>query len=233
MRWMLVLALAGALLPAQAATEADGIHTCAGAGQVSVRALALQDALAACDGATRALAFLARAGYQAPPSTRIDIVDDMPGDLAGKAVGCYVRESRQVLLLSFEAFRAVGGWFQMPPSWELYRAAASHEVAHAVVGCHSEPRRLPVAAHEYVAYVVFFATMEPSLRTALLAKYPGRGFRSIGQIRDLVHLVNPQQFGVDAWKHYQRMPQPAQWLARIIAGEVVPEWPDDPDASAR
>jgi hypothetical protein len=62
-----------------------------------------------------------------------------------------VRETRRVLLVDFDAFRAGGGWFGMPPSREPYRAVASHEVARAVVGGRSEPRRLPVAAHGYVA----------------------------------------------------------------------------------
>lgn len=121
----------------------------------------------------------------------------------------------------------------MSPSWELYRAAASHEVAHAVVGCHSEPRRLAVAAHEYIAYVVFFATMDPQLRSELLTKFPGAGFQTAGQISDISHIVNPNQFCVDSWRHYLRVSNRAQWLGRIIAGDVVPEPTDDPDASTR
>lgn len=211
----------------------DQVRACRGLPEVTVRTAEEPEAEAACEGAHRALAFLAGAGLTAPPQTRIDVLSELPGALAGRAVGCYVRETQRVLILSFGAFQAGGGWFQMPPSWELYRAAVSHEVAHAVVGCHSETRRLAVAAHEYVAYVTLFATMDQQLRTALLAKYPGSGFRTAGQISDISHMVNPYRFGVDAWRHYVRVRDGGQWLRKIIAGEVVPDPADDPGASAR
>ena len=211
----------------------DQVRACRGLPEVTVRAADEQETEAACEGAGRALAFLAGAGLNAPPHTSIDILSELPGELAGQAVGCYVPETQRVLILSFDAFKAGGGWFQMPPSWELYRAAASHEVAHALVGCRSEPRRLAVAAHEYVAYVVFFATMDKQLRSALLAKFPGSGFRTAGQISDISHMVNPNQFGVDAWRHYMRFKDGGQWLRKIVAGEVIPDPADDPGASTR
>ncbi|OQY74617.1 MAG: hypothetical protein B6D47_02365 [Rhodocyclaceae bacterium UTPRO2] len=148
-------------------------------------------------------------------------------------MGCYLRETKRVVLLSFDAFKAGGGWFQMPPSLELYRAAAAHEVAHAVAGCQSEPRQLAVAAHEYVAYVVFFTTMDQELRAELLRKFPGRGFQSTGQIIDISHIVNPNQFGVDSWRHYLRVGNGSSWLRRIIAGEVIPDPVEDSGASTR
>ena len=247
MRWTALLALtclscaAGTSLagetevvdPSSRAQDPEQVRSCPGLPEVTIRAAEEPEAEAVCDGAKRALAFLLRAGLNAPSHTRIDIRSDLPGELAGRAVGCYVRETQRVLILSFRAFEAGGGWFQMPPSWELYRAVASHEVAHAVVGCHSEPRRLAVAAHEYVAYVVFFATMDARLRAELLAKFPGKGFRAEGQISDISDMVNPNQFGVDAWRHYMRVRDGAQWLRRMIAGEVVTEPADDPGASMR
>ena len=81
---------------------------------------------------------------------RIDIVDELPGELDGRAVGCYLPATGTVLLLSYAAFEAGGEWFKAPVSPELYRAAAAHEMAHAAVGCHTAPQRLPVAAHEYL-----------------------------------------------------------------------------------
>ena len=247
MRWTALLSLMGLALgagmlvagehqvgePRSLAQEPDLVRVCPGLPHVTVRAAEGPDAEAACDGAARALVFLVRAGLNAPSDTRIDILPELPGELSGLAVGCYMPENQRVSILSFKAFQAGGGWFQMPPSTELYRAAASHEVAHAVVGCHSEPRRPAVAAHEYVAYVVFFATMDAGLRTALLAKFSGTGFRTVGQISDISHIVNPNQFGVDAWRHYLKVKNGAQWLRNIIAGEVFLEPADDPSASMR
>lgn len=192
---------------------------------VLVRTAVTHDAGLACDGAQRALAFLARHGVSTPGSIRIDIVDELPGELGGRAVGCYLPVNGQVLLLSYATFEASGEWFRVPVSPELYRAAAAHEVAHAAVGCHTAPQRLPVAAHEYLAYVVMFATLQPALRERVLARFPGRGFANTLQINDVNHIVDPNQYAVDAWRHYLRKPDPAAWLQAVLNGEVVQEWP--------
>lgn len=202
-------------------------HPCPTAVQVVVRAAATTDARMVCEGVERALRFLARAGLAAPLGTNVEIVEQMPGDLSGRAIGCYLSETRNILLLSFEAFEALEEWFRVPVDRDLYRAAAAHEMAHAVVGCHAWPSRLPVAAHEYVAYVVLFATMEPRLRERLLAKFPGGGFTTTLQINDVNHIADPNQFGVDAWRHYLGRRDQAAWLREIIAGNVVPEFPKE------
>lgn len=142
---------------------------------VVVRSESAADAQAACDGARRALAFLTRSGLATPPQTSIEIVEHLPGDLNGRAVGCYLRDSRRVLLLTYASFAAGGTWFRVPADAELYRAAASHEVAHAAVACGAEPARPPLAVHEYVAYVVMFETMDPALRAPCWPAFPARG----------------------------------------------------------
>ncbi|MGL1833461.1 DUF6639 family protein [Rhodocyclaceae bacterium SMB388] len=49
------------------------------------------------------------------------------------------------------------------PNHSLYRSAVPHEVAHAVVACHQSSSTLPLAAHEYVAYVTMFATIRKTV----------------------------------------------------------------------
>ena len=115
----------------------------------------------------------------------------------------------------------------MPVDHELYRAVAAHEMVHAVVGCNADPAGLPVAAHEYVAYVTLFATMEPGRRDRLLAKFPGTGFSSTLQINDMNHFANPNQFGVDAWRDNLRRRDRDACLREVIAGRVVETWPTD------
>lgn len=224
----------GVLVAQESSARGAGpVVVCPGLPQVTVQSAELRDIQAVCEGAGRSLAFLGRSGLKPPPSIRIDVVAQLPGELAGRAVGCYLRDSRRVLLLSFEAFAASGEWFRMPPSLELYRSVAAHEVAHATAAYDSEPRRLAVAAHEYVAYVVLFETMNRDLRKEILAKFPRKGFRSTAQITDISHIADPNQFGVDSWSHYLQMKDGAHWLSRIIDGEIVPDPVDDPDASTR
>lgn len=208
-------------------------QACRGPVPVTIRTATEAEAQAACDGALRALAFMAKAGLEGPESLTIEIVRQLPGELGGRAVGCYFRGTRRILLLGHDAFQATGTWFRVPTTWELYRAAASHEVAHAIVGCHTEPRIVPVAAHEYVAYVVMFATMDPALRSAILEQFPGPGFGTSFQINDLNHVVDPNRFGTDAWKHYLRTGEHKRSLRQVIAGEVVIEVAPDPGAESR
>jgi hypothetical protein len=200
---------------------------CPGAVEVVVRDAGADDARTVCDGASRALAFLARAGLAAPPATDIRVVDRLPEALAGRAIGCYMRDTRTILLLGYDAFESVGEWFRTPVDRELYASAASHEMAHAVVGCHAWPRQLSTAAHEYVAYVVMFGTMAPGLRERVLAKFPGPGFTSTLQISDIGHLADPNRFGVDAWRHYLGRRDRDAWLRSVIAGEAVQALPGE------
>lgn len=202
-------------------------HECTAEWSVRVRAAAAEDAQAACEGAQRALGFLRQVGLELPRETLIEIVERLPGDLDGKAVGCFIPAARRVMLLTYRAFTATGTWFRVPVDLELYRAAASHEVAHAMVACNADSGRLPLAAHEYVAYVTMFATMEPRMRQRILNLFPGRGLANSLQIQLFVYLVDPLKFAAEAWRHYLRQPDQAAWLRDIVAGRVVEEWPSD------
>ena len=207
----------------------QALHACRANPQVVVQSVPIdaRDAETVCEGVERALQFLARAGLASPPATTVELVQQLPPELGDRALGCYLRNEGKIQLLTYRQFEGGGEWFKMQRDRELYRALAAHEMAHAVVGCHSEPRKLPVPAHEYVAYVVMFATLEPELRDRMLARFPGRGFGSTLQINAINHLANPSQFGVDAWRDYLRRPAREAWLRDIIAGHVVQEWPTD------
>jgi len=115
MKRVLALLLAGAALAAPAAPAAPAAsepdraatedrHRCPGAVGVVVEPASANVAALVCEGATRALRFLARAGLAAPSETRIEIVRQLPGALAGRAVGCYLRDTRNILLLDCAAF---------------------------------------------------------------------------------------------------------------------------------
>lgn len=47
------------------------------------------------------------------------------------------------------------------------------------------------------------------------------------EINDVNHIADPNQFGVDAWRHYLGRRDRAAWLREIIAGNVVPEFPKE------
>lgn len=211
------------------AAEALRRHGCPGLTtmqvQVEVQAASADDATLVCEGAARALRFLAAAGFVLPESVQIELRDELPGDMRGQAVGCYMPGVRRVFLLAYPAFAATGTWFRQPVAPELYRAAASHEVAHAVAACNTAEASPPLAANEYTAYVVMFATMAPDLRQRILAAFPGPGLANALQIHPLVYLQDPLQFAADAWRHYLRRRDGAAWLRDLVAGRIVQDLP--------
>lgn len=170
---------------------------------------------------------MAAAGLRLPGHTEVRLVEELPGELQGLAVGCYLRDTHRVLLLRWRAFAALGEWLRTPVEPELYRSAAAHEMAHAVVGCNVDDATLPVPAHEYVAYVVMFATMDPRLRERALSRFAGQGFDTTLQINTLVYLHDPLQFAADAWRHYLRRRDGPAWLREMLTGRVVPAFPTD------
>lgn len=206
--------------PADAAEPAE--HRCPSAPTVTVLTPDPVDVPAVCDGAWRAIGFLAAAGLQPPEGARIELVERMPEGLRDNSAGCYIRGARRILLLRYAAFAQRGHWFGLAVDRDLYRSAAAHEMAHAVVGCHAD-LYLPGPAHEYVAYVTMFATMDPAVRERVLARFPGTGFDSVMQINPTVYFLDPLQFGAEAWRHYLRQPDRAAWLREVVAGRAVPE----------
>jgi len=130
--WLVLAASDARAQDAPVARGSEVPRACAGTAQVVVRAALATDARVACDGAQRALAFMAGAGLRLSEGLTIDIVEQLPGDLRERAVGCYERETRRVLLLTYAAFEATGEWLRVPVDRELYRSVAAHETAHAV-----------------------------------------------------------------------------------------------------
>lgn len=204
--------------------RADDVRVCAGSGLVSARAAQASDAETVCEGAARALAFMAGLGLHLDRATQIEVVDRLPENLGREPAGCFIRGSARILVQSYAAFEARRFWFGLPVDRELHRSVAVHETAHAIVGCHASPT-LPGPAHEYVAYVVMFATMDPPIRARVLEKFPGSGFEDIARINPITYYFDPMQFGADAWRDYLTRPDGAAWLRAILDGKVVPEFP--------
>lgn len=181
------------------------------------------DVGAACAGAADAMAFMAAVGLGVPEPVLVELVNAMPTELRGDAVGCYAVGTRRTMVLAYARFAERGTWFGVPVSRALYRSVVAHEVAHAVVGCHLGERRLPIAANEYLAYVTMFATMDPALRAQALAASPGPGFDRESQINALTYSVDPQRFGAAAYRHWRRQPDGLGYLRRVADGLAIPE----------
>lgn len=177
----------------------------------------------ACDGAQDAASFLRKFGLHTDEVIRIELVRELPSSMRAEIVGCYNIGERRVILLDPEKLHARGMLFGIPVDRSLYRSAVAHEVAHAVVACHPSSRTLPLAAHEYVAYVTMFATMGVETLERILETMPGTGFAHSHQINNLTYALDPERFGIAAYRHWRVQPDRAEFLDRLLAGEVVTE----------
>lgn len=191
---------------------------------VAVVTASAADAATACEGARDALGFLLPVGLQPPDRTIVvEIVEALPEGLRKEAVGCYAVGSRRVMVITPEPFLQRGTWFGVAVSRTLWRSVITHEVAHALVGCNVGARTISGAAHEYVAYVTMFATMDAATREKALAHLPGEGFDHPMQINGMIYAFDPMLFGAESYRHWLRQPDGAAFLRRVVDGSAIQE----------
>ena len=76
-------------------------------------------------------------------------------------------------------------------------------------------------ANEYVAYVTMLSTMPAELRARVLANYPGTGYDNDVQMNDIIYLMNPMRFGVEAYRHFLKPGNGRDYLHKVLAGQVL------------
>lgn len=113
--------------------------------------------------------------------------------------------------------------------WEIEWGAGiaysilQHELVHAIVAnlLGEDYPSLGKAWHEFVAYSVQFAIMEPELRRRILDNFPdARPFRAPENINPTIHAVAPDTFGVRAYLYYEANGGPG--LIRGILEKTLP-----------
>jgi hypothetical protein len=136
------------------------------------------------------------------------------------AFGSYDSRRHLVRLRPLAAYLAGGdGGFAQPPSVALWASYAVHEFTHALVDPHL--RRTPSrrVTHEFVAYAIQLATLEPPLRARILAHYAARGYTNEQGVNLVTYGFAPHLFGVRAYLTVRAAPDPAAHLrARLHRG---------------
>jgi hypothetical protein len=222
--WLLAASGAAALAaePSRKDPAPPRITRCAD-GVVVVQSHDRADAAIACDGGRDAIVFLESQGFAAPAKLAIEIARKLPEIANPSAVGCYLDQYKCVVVLCYAEFRRFGTWFELPIDRKLYRSLISHETAHAVAAWNFKMRQPQIQAHEYIAYVTMFATMDPTLRSRALSKFPGDGFGREIEINSTVYMPNPMYFGAQAYRHYLKPGNGRAFLHAVIEGKVLTE----------
>jgi hypothetical protein len=222
-------ALAVAMLAAQGvrARAADpppgdrpGMLACAST-SVIVRSRDGRDAEDLCRGAAAATDFFRSLGQSSGLPIELEVVDRLPSEGSPAAVGCYSRIDHRAYVLAYTVLAARQTWLGLPITRELYESVATHEVAHALIACTATDYPLSTQAAEYIAFVAMLSGMRPSFREAVLARYPDADFASEWEITDMAYGLDPIRFGVGAYRHFRREPDPAALIRAILTGAVL------------
>ncbi len=181
------------------------------------------DAELVCEGARQAVVFLRGLGLEIPADLALEVVDSLPPLYGAEQLGSFDATTGRLRVLSYDSCDQIGhdallfGW---PLDRDLYRSLVAHEVAHAVVGANysgDEPRLVP---QEYVAYATQFAAMSPRLRDAILRASRISAFADEHEMSALRYFLDPQAFGIAAYRHFAAQSDPSAFVWRLLRGDV-------------
>ena len=177
-----------------------------------------ESASLACDGAKRAMVFLSAQGLDVTPKIDIELV----AQLANKrAAGHLQASSKKAIVLNYSEFLKLDEWLRVPIDVEIYRALATQEVAHVIAANNFQVAKPTVQAHEYIAYVTMFATLNTAQRKRALGQFSGDGFETEQQMNTTVYLCDPMRFGAEAYRHFVKKGEEMDYFRSILSGRVL------------
>lgn len=188
---------------------------------VSIHSVDGVDTGIACEAAEKALGFLSAHGVDTAGAVEMHLANALPAPADPKAFGCYDQVARRAYMLVFPEFLKQDTWSDLPVDRALYRSMLTHEIAHAVAAANFEIPGPSVRAHEYVAYVTMLATMSPGQRADLLARFPGQGYVSAGEMNTTFYLIAPFRFAAEAYRHFVKPGNGKTFLAEVLAGRAL------------
>ncbi len=135
------------------------------------------------------------------------------GDMLATAFGSYDTRRGVVRLRPLAAYLAgADGGFAQPPSAALWTSYAVHEFAHALIDPYLARARSRLVTHEFVAYAIQLATLEPALRARILVHYDATVFRNEQGVNAVTYSFAPHRFAVRAFLTVQAAAEPAAYL---------------------
>jgi len=176
----------------------------------------------ACAGVVDAVAFLASLGLDTSTPGEIRLVEALPAIQGGAAAyGCHVKSESRIYVLNLAECRKLPLAPDLLVDAVVHRGLVAHEVGHHIAAANFKVARPTIVAHEYIAYVTMFAALEPAARERLLARFPGEGFESAREIGLTVYLLDPNRFGAQAYRHFQRPGNGASFVEQVLSGRAL------------
>ncbi|MCG6967933.1 MAG: hypothetical protein LJE59_15655 [Chromatiaceae bacterium] len=219
-------ALATLLILAATAGADDkaGLYACPDAASLSVATGDADDLALVCDGGASALTFLSGLGLSVPAALSIEVVHSLPPLYGASQIGSYDARADRIQVLAYACCAAMGTredvLFGQPVSPDLYRSIVAHEVAHALVTANYSGETPSIVAQEYIAYTTQFVAMSPELRERILAASRISAFAGEQQMSAMLYFIDPQAFGVAAYRHFAAQRDGRLIVWRLLRGEA-------------
>jgi hypothetical protein len=217
--------LLAALLPFGVMADADEpptLHHCADT-RLRVADAEAADAALVCEGGARALRFLADLGLRLPDALRIRVVHSLSPLYGVGQLGSFDASAGLIEVLAYDRCAALVSQdllFHQPLDPDLYLSVVAHEVAHAVVEANYSGDDPCLVAQEYIAYITQFAAMSPELRVRILDASRIGAFAGEQQMSAMYYLLDPQAFGIAAYRHFESQPDGRPFVWRLLRGEA-------------
>mgnify|MGYP001819642574 FL=1 len=223
--------LLAALLPFGVMADADEptmLHPCPDV-RLRVADAESADAALVCEGGARALRFLADLGLRLPDALRIRVVRSLPRLYGVGQFGSFDASAGLIEVWASDSCEALVSedlLFDQPLSPDLYRSVVAHEVAHAVVEANYSSDDPCIVPQEYIAYTAQFAAMSQELRERVLGASSISAFADEQQMSAMYYFLDPQAFGIAAYRHFRNQPDGRPFVWRLLRGEarLPPLW---------
>jgi len=241
-----ITALLYVAVPAQGESPQARIDSC-DRENISIYYEAEDDYLNACEGIARAEKFFLQHNYPvsddqislcfSPP-----VIFDEDSDFLKDAYGYCKPDSKSIFLRSISSpfiRDSEKSFFKLRLESEFmlkehHISIITHEIAHIfaqynfdlLAEFESEIPKMGTGVQEYIAYVVQLSSIEKSILKLILQQYnPHDIFSHEHQINELVFALDPEKFGIMAYRHFYSLfpKQQRNILKRIFSNELNPD----------
>jgi hypothetical protein len=191
--------------------------------RVDVTAPSRASAAIICDQADKARAFLAGCGIEARHPLSVRVTRDLSKSAGWRKSGDFDASTGRVRLLPFLSYLRVS---KQKPSNTLafarvmHASIAAHEIAHGIFHERSAHLDLPETAHEYVAYVVQFATLPPDLQKSLSEQDDLPAVTNLFMFSFFLLRADPERFALNAYRHFHQPENGCGFLHRVLESRV-------------
>jgi hypothetical protein len=183
-----------------------------------------EDYILVCAGLQKAVDFFQ--GYGIPTRHLINVmVHDAAIENHVDHIGTYEPEHKRVDILSYEQARRrseINPPFGEAMNEQMYVSFSAHEFAHAIAEQNFTYDSHSYVVQEYIAYVVQLATMDATLRDQILKRYRVTAFESFDDVSLIYYQLDPNAFGVKSFRHFRLQDDPATFINKLLAGEILP-----------